>query len=130
MPIRQLIAVVTLLLLGFAVATPARADSVAAFSLTPERLLASVASLIGLIGVVAGGLALARARRSGNAQRGGNLALLAGLISIAVGGLVVGTARGGLGTGHGLGGGMVALVLGSISLALAGLTRTRTRRAD
>ena len=130
MPIRQLIAVVTLLLLGFAIAIPARADSVAALSLTPERLVASLASLIGLSGVAAGGLALARARRSANTQRGGTLALLAGLISVAVGGLVVGTAKGGLGTGHGLGGGIVALVVGSLSLALAGLARTCTRRVD
>ena len=97
--------------------------------MTPGRLAASVASLIGLIGVVAGGLAL-RARRSGSAPRTGNLALLAGLISMIVGGLVVATAKGGLGTGHGLGGGILALVAGSMSVALAGLTRTRTPRAD
>jgi hypothetical protein len=132
MPIRQRIAVVTSLIWGFALATPcpAQADSVSPFALTPERLAASLASLIGLVGVAAGGLALARARRSANAPRRANLALLAGLISIAVGGLVVATAKGGLGTGHGLGGGILALVAGSMSVTLAGLTRTRARRAD
>ena len=98
--------------------------------MTPERLAASVAALIGVIGVNIGGLALSRAGRRGNVARTGNLALLAGLISMAVGALVVGTAQGGLGTGHGLGGGVVALLAGSISVALAWLTRTRTQRAE
>jgi hypothetical protein len=132
MPIRQPIAVVSSLLLGFALAAPsaAQADSVSPFALTPGRLAASLAALIGLIGVAAGGLALARVRRAGNAPRTGTLALLAGLISVGVGGVVVASAKGGLGTGHGLGGGVVALVAGSISVVLAGLTRTRTRRVD
>jgi len=131
MPIRQLIAVVILLLLGFALATPAaaQADSVSPFVVTPGRLAASVASLIGVFGVVAGARAATRARRAG-APRTGHLALLAGVISMAVGGLVVATAKGGLGTGHGLGGGIVSLVTGSMSVALAGLARTARRRAD
>jgi len=132
MLIRHLAAVFSSVLLGFALATPsaAQADPVSPFALTPERLAASVAALIGVIGVTAGGLALARARRPGNAARAGNLALLAGLLSMAVGSLVVATAKGGLGTGHGLGGGVVALLAGSISVALAWLTRTRTQRAE
>jgi hypothetical protein len=132
MSIRRRIAVVSLLLLVFVLATPtaAQADSVGPLVFTPGRLVASVASLVGVFGVAAGALSLARARRSGNAPRRGNLALLAGLISMAVGGLVVATAKGGLGTGHGLGGGVVALVMGSVSVVLAGLTRTRTRPGD
>jgi len=132
MSIRQLIAVVTSLLWGFALATPsaAQAVSVSPLAVTPGRLAASLAALIGLIGVAAGAVSLARARRSDNAPRRGNLALLAGLISMAVGGLVVTTAKGGFGTGHGLGGGILALVAGSLSVTLAGLTRTCARRAD
>ena len=132
MPIRQLIAVVSLAFLGAALATAAaaRAGSVGPLAVTPERVAGGLGSLTGLIGVASGGLALARARRPGSAPHSGRLAVLAGLISIAVGGLVVATAKGGLGTGHGLGGGIVALVAGSISLALARLTRTRARRVD
>jgi len=130
MPIRQLIAVVAVFLLGSAIApSAAQADSVSPLAMTPERLAASVASLIGLIGVAAGALAL-RARRSGSAPRTGNLPVLAGLISMIGGGLVVATAKGGLGTGHGFGGGILALVAGSMSVALARLARTRTPRAD
>ena len=131
MPIRQLIALITLALLGLTLAPPAAAQvrSVSPFAVTPGRLAGSLASLTGLMGVAAGGLALARARRPGTAPRSGKLALVAGLISTLVGGLLVATAEGGPGTGHGFGGGIVALMAGSMSLALAGLTRARTRGA-
>jgi len=118
------------LLVGFGLATPAAAqpDAVPVFAMTPGRLGASMAALVALIGMVIGGLALARARRTGDGLRGGVVALVAGLIGSALGALVVATAGGGLGTGHGLGGGIVALVAGSISVVLGGLARARSRR--
>ena len=132
MHVRQPIAIFSSLLQGIALATPAaaQAGSVSAFVLTPGRLTASLAALVGLIGVATGGLALTRARGSGNALPRATFALLAGLFSMTLGGLVVATAKGGLGTGHGLGGGVVALVAGSMSVALAVLTRIYARRAD
>jgi hypothetical protein len=132
MPMPQPITVVSSLLLEFSFTAPAAAPagSVSPLLVTPERLAASVASLIGMIGVAAGALALLRARRSGVSAPVGNLAFFAGLVSVAVGGFVVATAKGGLGTGHGLAGGVLALVAGSLSVALAGLTRIYTRRAE
>lgn len=113
---------------GPAALAAAEPDAVPAFAMTPGRLGGSVAALMGLFGMVIGGLAFARARRTGDGLRGGTAALMAGLIGIALGGLVVATAGGGLGTGHGLGGGIVALVVGSISMVLGGLARARSRR--
>jgi len=103
--------------------------NVSAFSMTPGRLKASLAALVGLIGLVAGAVALARPRGAGNGMRGGVVSLVAGLLGMTLGGLVVATAGGGLGTGHGLGGGIVALVAGSIGVILGGLGVARARRA-
>lgn len=97
------------------------------YTMTPERLAASVAAVMGLLGVIVGGLALARSR-TGNGLRGGIVAVTTGLISVVLGGLVVATANGGLGTGNGLGGGVVALVLGLIGVVLGGWARVRARR--
>ncbi|ELS54996.1 hypothetical protein STVIR_4177 [Streptomyces viridochromogenes Tue57] len=92
--------------------------------LSAGRLGASVAAVVALIGVVVGGLALARpAGRLGTV-----VPLVAGLVGVGLGALVVATAEGGLGTGNGLGGGLVALVVGLIALVLGGLTLTRSRR--
>lgn len=123
--------------LGFVLAAPAAAHlsvqqaAVSTSTLTAGRLWASLAALLGLVGVVIGGLALARSAgriRTGPGQRGAVLALVAGLIAMAVGGLVVATADGGLGTGNGLGGGVVAVVVGLVSAVLGGLTLSRSRR--
>ncbi|WP_326607491.1 DUF6223 family protein [Streptomyces sp. NBC_01799] len=108
--------------------------------LTPERAWATTAALLALVGVVLGGMALARsAGHIGNGNGNGNgngiggrgaiAALVAGLIAVVNGGLVVVTADGGLGTGNGIAGGYVALVLGLIAVVLGGLARTRSRRA-
>ena len=67
-----------------------------------------MAAVVGLIGAVIGGLALARSAGrigTGNGQRGAVVALVMGPIGLVMGGLVVATADGGLGTGNGLGGG-------------------------
>jgi hypothetical protein len=89
-----------------------------------------VAVLVGLIGSVIGGMALARsARRIGNdGRRGALVALALGPVGVIIGGLVVGTADGGVGTGNGLAGGVVAMVVGILGAALGGLALARSRR--
>lgn len=91
-------------------------------SLGAGRLLPSVAAVVGLIGVVIGGLALARSRRGGNSRAGAVVAAALGLISLAVGGLHAANSAGGFGTGNGLAGAIVAIALGLVSMALGGLS--------
>ncbi|SCL17682.1 hypothetical protein GA0070624_1355 [Micromonospora rhizosphaerae] len=132
---RLLTAAAAALLVGFGPATPAAAHVLAqpasAYGWTPERIWGSAAALLALVGVVIGGLALARsAGRIGNGDggRGAIVALVAGLIAVVNGGLVVVTADGGLGTGNGIAGGYLALALGMIAMVLGGLARARSRR--
>ena len=122
---------------GVGLAAPAAAQvsdqppAVSVYTLTPERIAATVAAVVGLIGAVIGGLALARSVGrigAGNGRRGAIVALVMGPIGLAIGGLVVATADGGLGTGNGLGGGVVAMVVGLIGIALGGLALARSRR--
>jgi hypothetical protein len=106
-------------------------SAVSAYTLTPERTAASMAVVVGLIGAVIGGLALARSAGrigTGNGRRGAIVALVMGPIGVVIGGLVVATADGGLGTGSGLGGGIVAMVVGLIGIGLGGLALARSRR--
>lgn len=111
-----------LIMLAIVSVQPAAA---ADYGMTPGRLKASTAALLGLIGVVIGGLTLARPAASG--RLGAAAALAAGLIGMALGGFVVATAPGGVGTGNGLAGAIVALVLGLIALVLGGLALARSR---
>jgi hypothetical protein len=100
--------------------------------LTPRRLWATTATVLGLAGVVVGGLALARpARRFGTATSGvgATLALGSGFIAAINGGLNLALANGGPGTGNGVVGGAAALVLGLIAMVLGGLARARYHRA-
>ena len=122
---------------GFGLAAPVAAQvsdqppAVSAYTLTPKRIAASVAAVVGLIGAVIGGLALARSAGrigAGNGRRGAIVALVMGPIGLVIGGLVVATADGGLGTGNGLGGGIVAMMVGLIGMALGGLALARSRR--
>jgi hypothetical protein len=121
---------------GFGLAAPTAAQvseqppAVRVYTLTPGRIAASVAGVVGLIGAVAGGLALARSGRigAGNERRGAIVALAMGPIALLIGGLVVATADGGVGTGNGLGGGIVAMVVGLIGMALGGLALARSGR--
>jgi len=95
------------------------------------RLVPTVAAVVGLIGVVLGGLALARSAGrigTGNGRRGAIAAGVAGLISVVVGGLHSANSAGGFGTGNGLAGAIVAMVVGLISMALGGLALARSRR--
>ncbi|HYN94274.1 MAG TPA: DUF6223 family protein [Pilimelia sp.] len=122
---------------GFGLAAPAAAHVAAqpvaasVTTMSAGRLGASVGGLLGLLGVIVGGLALARPLSrvgTGNGQLGATMALAAGLTGIALGALVVVTADGGIGTGNGRGGAYVALVVGLIAVVLGGLARTRSRR--
>jgi len=127
----------TAVIVGYGLAQPALAQvlsqpaAVPVYTMTPERIAASTAAVIGLIGAVIGGLALVRsARRIGNRGRGGaSVALVLGPIGLVLGGLVVATADGGVGTGNGVAGGGVAMVVALIGMALGGLALARSRRA-
>ena len=124
------------LIVGFGLAAPAAAQvsdqppAARAYTLTPERVAASAAAVVGLIGAVIGGLALARASRTGvgNGRRGALVALVLGPIGLVIGGVVVATADGGLGTGNGIAGGIVAMMVGLIGMGLGGLALARSRR--
>src|SRR6185503_1790229 len=99
---------------------------------TPRRLWATAAGLSALVGVVIGGLALARpASRFGSAsgRLGAIVALVAGLLAGVNGALVLAVASGGPGSGNGVVGAAGALVLGLIGMALGGLALTRSRRS-
>ncbi|MFC8300761.1 DUF6223 family protein [Micromonospora orduensis] len=97
-------------------------------TMSAGRLGASAAAVLGLIGVVVGGLALARPA-AGNARRRPAVAVAAGLIGVVLGGVVVATSDSGIGTGNGRGGAYVALVVGLVSIVLGGLALARSRRA-
>ena len=121
----------------FGITAPAAAQvtaqpaAVSPSTMTPRRLVASTAVVVGLVGAVIGGLALARSGRIGvgNGRRGAIMALLLGPIGLVIGSLVVATADGGLGTGNGLGGGVVAMIVGLIGGVFGGLGLVRSRRA-
>jgi Family of unknown function (DUF6223) len=122
---------------GFGLSAPAAAHAsvqpgaASVYTMSPGRIGAVVAAVVGLIGAVNGGLALARSAGhigTRNGRRGAIVALVLGPIGLVIGGLVVATADGGLGTGNGLGGGIVAMMVGLIGMALGGLALTRSRR--
>jgi hypothetical protein len=127
----------TALIVGFGLAAPAAAQvseqppAVNAYIMTPKRVAASVGAVVGLIGAVIGGVALARSARrngAGYGRRGAIVALVMGPIGLVIGGLVVATADGGIGTGNGLAGGIVAIVVGLIGIILGRLALGRSRR--
>ena len=100
-------------------------------TVTPGRIAAAMAAVVGLIGAAIGGLALVRSARgmgTGHGRRGAIVALVMAPIGLAIGGLVVATADGGVGTGNGVAGGIVAMVVGLIGMALGGLALARSRR--
>ena len=101
------------------------------YGVTPRRLWATTAAVLALVGVVIGGLALARSAGrigTGNGRMGAIVALVAGLIAVVNGGLNLAIAKGGPGTGNGVVGAAVALVLGLIAMALGGVALARSRR--
>ena len=106
------------------------------YGLTLRRLWATGAAAVALVGVVIGGLAVARsASRFGttSGRLGAIVALGAGLIAMVNGGLNLAMANGGPGTGNGVVGGAAALVLGLfrrlvLSVAQAAIARVQTPR--
>ncbi|SEC12542.1 DUF6223 family protein [Streptomyces sp. TLI_105] len=140
MSVRTVLAMTGAVLIGgLALAVPAAAEAavqpVAAsvYTLSVGRVGASVAALVGLLGAVNGGLALARTTGRGRlrtwARRNGSAtALAAGPIAVVVGTAVAVTADGGLGTGNGLGGAYVAVLVGLVAVALGWRARSRARR--
>jgi Family of unknown function (DUF6223) len=101
------------------------------YGLTLRRLWATAAAAVALLGVIIGGVALARsAGRFGttSGRLGATVALVAGLVAVVSGGLNLAMATGGPGTGNGVVGGAAALVLGLIALTLGALAQGRLRR--
>jgi Family of unknown function (DUF6223) len=100
------------------------------YGLTVRRLWAAAAALLALVGVIVGGLALARpGSRFGPAagRLGAIVGLVLGLIAAVNGGLNLAVATGGPGTGNGVVGGAAAFVLGLIAVATGGVALARRR---
>lgn len=109
------------------VSTPA---AVTVQGMTPRRLWATSAALLGLVGVVAGGWLAARSTthlETTARRRGAHIAVGAGIIACVNGGLNLAIANGGPGTGNGVIGGAAAFVLGLIALTLGGRAVARSR---
>jgi hypothetical protein len=103
------------------------ASTVGAHTLTTDRLVATLAVAVTLVGAIVGGLALGRpSGRGGNGRS--TIALAAGLTGAVVGGLLLATADGGPGTGNGVVGAFVAVVFGLLAALLGGLARSRSGR--
>jgi hypothetical protein len=93
--------------------------------LTARRLWATASAMLALVGVLTGGLALARpVSRVGGAM----LAMGVGFIGAVNGSLNLALADGGPGTGNGVVGGAAAFVLGAIAVAIGALALVRSRR--
>ena len=102
------------------------------YGLTPRRLWATMAAVLALVGVVIGGVALARpAGRFGttSGRLGAIVALVAGLIASVNGGLNLALANDGPGSGNGVVGGAAAFVLGLIAVVLGGIALARCHTA-
>jgi hypothetical protein len=88
------------------------AKPVDVLTLTTARAVGGLAVIVALVSI---GMALL-ARRRGHTRRGAYWAVLGGVVGIALGTVVVLGAKGGLGTGQGLGGGILGAALGLVSL--------------
>lgn len=100
-------------------------------AMTPGRRRAIVGAIVGLISVVIGGLALARAAGrigNGNGRAGAIAALPLGLLGAVLSVVHLANSTGGFGTGGGRAGAIVGLVLGLIGMNLGGLALARARR--
>jgi hypothetical protein len=106
---------------------------VAACGYTAERLSATVAGAIGLIGAVIAASALVRATRrahldiSRGAKQRPVVAIALGMVAVVAGAAIALSADGGLGTGNGIGGAVVAIALGLIAVTLGTVTLLRQR---
>lgn len=118
------------LLLVPTIASAEMTDGNIGYGLTPGRLKTIVAAAVGLIGIVIGGLSLARSAGrfgSGSGRAGAIAAAVAGLTGIVLAGLHLANSTGGFGTGNGRAGAIVAIVIGLTGMVLAGLTLVRSR---
>jgi hypothetical protein len=100
------------------------------YGMTPSRLWATVTAGLALMGVIFGGVTLARPARRFGASTERILAigtLGVGLIAVVNGGLVLASANGGPGSGNGVVGGAMAFVLGLVAIVLGGLALRRSR---
>ncbi|WP_437972127.1 DUF6223 family protein [Sorangium sp. So ce260] len=119
------------LLGGVGLAAPAAAQGV--IGPGSGRAGATVALVLGLVGVVVGGLALARSVgriSTGNGRGGAIVALVLGLVGMLLAGLHLAASTGGIGTGNGRGGAIVAVVLGLVGMVLGGLALWRGRAGE
>jgi hypothetical protein len=104
----------------------------AQIGMTEGRAKANMAALVGLISLVIGGLALARAAGrlgAGNGRIGAIVALVVGMIGVVLSVVHLATFTGGVGTGSGRAGAIVALVLGLSGTSVGGLALARSRRS-
>ena len=127
--LRVVLVAITAAFTVLCLAAPATAQGVIATG--SGRAGATVAALVALIGVVTGGLALARSAGrigTGNGRDGAIVALVLGLVGMALAALHLATSTGGIGTGNGRAGAIVGLVLGLIGIVLGRLALTRSGR--
>jgi uncharacterized protein DUF6223 len=97
--------------------------------MTSGRARSLVGGVVGLLSLIIGALALARAGRSGNGRAGAIAALALGLLGIILSVIHLSTFTGGFGTGSGRAGAIVALVLSVIGISLGGLAFARFRHS-
>ncbi|NKY34957.1 hypothetical protein HGA13_18040 [Nocardia speluncae] len=97
--------------------------------MTSGRLGPTLTALMGLLGLIAGVLALVRAIGSRGGKKQAIIALVLGTGSLALGALFAAQADGGPGTGNGIVGAWLAMLLGvlGLTLAVSALVRTRSR---
>jgi hypothetical protein len=113
------------------ISTASYSQSLQQSGITSGRAEALVAAAVGLISLVSGGLALARAAGrigKGNGRAGAIVALALGLIGMVLSVVHLGSSTGGFGTGGGRAGAIVALVLGLSGMTLGALALARSRR--
>jgi hypothetical protein len=112
-------------------ASAAAQASVAAGVSTPGRAGAAMAAAVGLVSLVAGGLALRAARGRSPARVGvtGAAAVAVGLTGLALATQHLARFTGGFGTGDGRAGAIVAIVAALVGATLGTLALVRVRRA-
>jgi hypothetical protein len=99
---------------------------------TFRRLWATAVDVLALVGVVFGGLALARAANRFGTASGrleASVGVVTGLLAVFNGALLLAIANGGPGPGNGVVGAAGAVVRGRIAMARGGLALARSRRA-
>jgi hypothetical protein len=116
--------------LGHAAAASAQVSAApVGIGITSGRAESLVAVVVGLISIVIGKRALARAAaRSGNGgRRGAIVGLVLALVGMLLSGLHLARTTGGFGTGGGKAGAIVGLVVGLIGMVIAGRAMARAR---